>query len=84
MDGLNLDLLGYGSGWAIVCVVVIMIIRGDLITKREARGLERQVSASEAREAVKDETISEFVEAISTSTAMIQAVLDVATERGQP
>lgn len=83
IEGLSLDLLGIGSGWAIVCLVVIMIIRGDLITRREARGWERQVNASQEREAVKDQTIAEFAEAVDTSNSLIRAVLNVAKEQSR-
>lgn len=83
IDGLSLGTLGIGSGWAIVALGVIMIFRGDLITKREARGLERRADAAVGRLDLKDKTIAEFASVVGTSNAMIKAVLDVAEQRNE-
>lgn len=81
MDLQVLSGVGVGVAWGIVALAVLMVFRGDLITRREGRALERQLEASVQREAVKDKTIAEFTSAIDTSNAMIRAVLNVAEER---
>lgn len=81
IDGLSLGTVGIGSGWAIVCLGVVMIFRGDLVTRREHNGVERQRDAAEGRLDLKDKTIAEFASAADASNSLIKAVLDVAQER---
>lgn len=81
IDGLSLGTLGIGSGWAIVCLIVVMIFRGDLVTRREHDASERRAIAAEGRSDLKDKTIAEFASAVDTSNSLIKAVLDVAEER---
>lgn len=79
--GIPIEILGYGSGWAILSLLVIMIFRGDLRTTREAKAQDRHIETLAKSIETKDQTISEFRETIATSNALIQAVLDVAQER---
>lgn len=81
IEGLDLSVVGYGSGWAIVCLVVVMIFRGTLRTKREADAQDKQLDAMREVLVTKDRTISEFRDSIATSNDLIKAVLDVARER---
>lgn len=81
IEGVNLGVVGIGSGWALVTVFVLMLFRGSVITGREARALQRRLDAAEEREAIKDQTIANFRESVDTSNQLIRAVLDVAQER---
>jgi hypothetical protein len=81
IDGVSLSVLGYGSGWAILALVVLMIVRGKLITPREADGMQRQLDAKDAALAVKDQTIASFKDSVETNNHLIRAVLEVAEER---
>lgn len=45
VEGTLLSGLGYGSGWALVAMVVVMIFRGTLITRREADALRDENSS---------------------------------------
>lgn len=88
IDAALLDQLGTGAGWALLGVVVLMIFRGRLITPREARAMERRIEALEAAGIVKDQTISEFSDAISNNTsalgtnnALLTSLVHVARER---
>jgi hypothetical protein len=79
--GIPLGALGIGSGWALVCVGVIMIFRGDLRTAREARATERQIEALTQANAVANETIREFKDVVATNNKLITDFLAVAKER---
>lgn len=81
VEGLSLGVLGIGSGWAIVCLGVVMIFRGALVTSREANAIERRAEAAEAAGVLKDKTIAEFVDAIGTNNALLASLHDVARER---
>lgn len=79
------------AGWAIVGQVVRMVFRGQLLTPREAKAMERRIEALETASSVKDETISEFKDAISNNTsalgtnnALLSSLVRVAQERQQP
>lgn len=81
IEGLSLGTLGIGSGWAIVCLGVVMVFRGDLRTSREAKSQDRQIDSMRGALETKDRTISEFRDVIATSNDLTRAVLDVARER---
>lgn len=81
LGGIPLDLLGYGSGWAIVAMGVVMIFRGRLLTPREAAAMERRIEAQASTIEQQNKTIAEFVDAISTNNALLASLHDVARER---
>lgn len=79
-----LPVLGYGSGWALLGIVVLMVFNGKLITVREADGMQRQIDAQAETLKVRDETIAGFTEGFATSNELIRAVLKVAEEKVPP
>lgn len=81
LGGIPLNLIGYGSGWAIVALVVVMIFRGKLLTPREADAMERRMAAQASTIEQQNKTIAEFVDAISTNNALLASLHDVARER---
>jgi predicted transcriptional regulator len=76
-----LNLVGYGSGWAIVAVGVLMIFRGRLITKREADGMQRVIDARDKTIELQGVAISAIAESVETNNHLIRAVLKVAEEQ---
>lgn len=88
---LGLLIAAAGLGWGIVGQVVRMVFKGQLLTPREARAMERQLELKDAAMIVKDETISEFREAISNNTsaiatnnALLGSLVNVAREKQTP
>jgi hypothetical protein len=45
IEGIPLSALGYGSGWALVAVFVIMLFRGAIVTRREHDGTTQDLRA---------------------------------------
>lgn len=85
---LGLLIAAAAAGWAIVGQVVRMVFRGHLLTPREAKAMERRIDALEASSIVKDETISEFKDAISNNTSalgtnnsLLTSLVNVAQEK---
>jgi predicted transcriptional regulator len=76
-----LNLVGYGSGWAIVAVGVLMIFRGRLITKREADGMQRVIDARDKTIELQGVAIKAIAESVETNNHLIRAVLKVAEEQ---
>lgn len=77
---------GLLNGGSVVGVIVLggwMIATGRLVTRREADAKDRQIEAQMSLLATKDQTISDFRDAIATSNALTRALLDVARERSQ-
>lgn len=77
-----------GLGWGIVGQVVRMVFKGQLLTPREAKAMERRLDRLEETAGVKDETISEFVDAIhgvkevvATNNALLSSLYAVAREQ---
>lgn len=70
-----------GAGWTLVGYGVRMIFRGQLLTPREARAMEHRAETAEKAGALKDQTIAEFTDAVSTTNALIASLHDVARER---
>ena len=88
--GVPLNALGVGAGWAIVGVVVLMIFRGQLLTPREARGMERRMEAQASTIEQQNKTIAEFAAAVNgvkdvvaTNNALISSIYTVAREKGE-
>lgn len=78
-----------GLGWGIVGQVVRMVFKGQLLTPREAKAMERRIDKLEQTGLVKDETISEFVaaihgvkEVVATNNALLASLHTVAREQG--
>ena len=75
-------ILGIGSGWAIVCALVMMLFRGDIITKREARAMERRIEALTKALETRDEQVNlllkETVPTINTFLDDIRIAAEVA------
>lgn len=91
MDALGIPLgtLGYGSGWAIVALGVVMIFRGLLLTPREARAMERRMEAQASTIEQQNKTIAEFTRAVdgvkdvvATNNALLSSLYTVAREQG--
>jgi hypothetical protein len=66
-----------------------MVFKGQLLTPREAKAMERHIEKLEQTALVKDETISEFVTAINgvkdvvaTNNALLSSLYTVAREQG--
>lgn len=53
MDGLQF--FGYGSAWALVGLFVVMILRGDIASKRELLDKDRQLAEKDRQLAKADE-----------------------------
>lgn len=85
IEGLSLEALGVGSGWAILAVVLLtffrMIARGRLITPREADAMQRRIDKQDEALQVKDATIAKFTDGIELNNDLVRAFLRVA-EKG--
>lgn len=85
LDGIPFDALGQAAGWplfaALAWLVIRAIVRGDLVTRREADAKDRRIDALEALTVTKDKTIADFTEAVETSNAITKALVEVAEER---
>jgi hypothetical protein len=73
-DGLDLTQVGYGSGWAIVAVVVLMIFRGLLVTRREADSYLTRAESAEANNVKLIAQNGELMEMARLGQAMFQAL----------
>jgi uncharacterized coiled-coil protein SlyX len=87
---LGLLVAAAGLGWGIVGQVVRMVFKGQLLTPREAKAMERRLDKLEETAGVKDETISEFVaaiqgvkEVVATNNALLASLTAVAREQGK-
>lgn len=79
-----------GLGWGIVGQVVRMVFKGQLLTPREAKAMEKRLDRLEETAAVKDATISEFVtaihgvkEVVATNNSLLSSLHVVAGEQGK-
>lgn len=79
-----------GLGWGIVGQVVRMVFKGQLLTPREARAMERRNDRLEETAGVLRETNSEFVtaiqgvkEVVATNNALLSSLYTVAREQGK-
>lgn len=81
IEGVTASQLGIGSGWALVCIFVIMVLRGDLVPRRtyndglrdrdEWRAAHR---ISETARQVAADQVEELLEHARTTDALIQAL----------
>lgn len=69
------------AGWGLVGWVVRLIVRGQLLTPREARAMETRAENAEKAGVVKDKTIAEFADAASTTNALIASMHDLVREQ---
>lgn len=85
IEGLDLGVLGAGSGWAVLAVVLLtffrMVARGRLITPREADAMQRRIDKQDEAIALKDATIAKFTDGIELNNDLVRAFLRVA-QRG--
>jgi hypothetical protein len=82
VDGVNLGVLGIGSGWALVALGVLMIFRGQLITKREAANMQRQNDAKDEELKEWRASVPAMRESLETNNHLIRAVLQIAEDPG--
>jgi ABC-type transporter Mla subunit MlaD len=82
VEGLDLSPLtglGIGSGWAIVCLLVIMLFRGTLVTRREVDAKDRYIEALTQALSTKDEQLTLVLkETAPTLTTFLEDVRDAA------
>jgi hypothetical protein len=88
--GIPLATLGYGSGWAIVALGVVMIFRGLLLTPREAAAMERRMEAQASTIEQQNKTIAAFATAVdgvkdvvATNNSLLSSLYTVASEQGK-
>lgn len=71
--------LGIGSGWAIVCVLVLMLFRGTLVTRREVDAKDKHIEALTSLLSTKDEQLTLVLkETAPTLTTFLEDVRDAA------
>lgn len=79
-DYIPLDMLGYGSGWAIVCLLVIWLYRalstGKLATRHELERIEHDRDEWRTESRLKDQTITELNDQKSMLMRDLIPVLD--------
>lgn len=67
--------------WVLLGWVVRMIVRGQLLTPREARAMETRAENAEKAGVLKDQTIAEFADSHNTTNALIASLHDVVREQ---
>lgn len=79
LGGIPLSGLGIGSGWALVCIGVIMLFRGTLVTRREVDAKDRTIEALMQSVKDKDEQLKLVLkETAPTLTAFLDDVREAA------
>ena len=59
IDGIGLPQVGLGSGWALIVLVVVLILRGDLVPRRTYEDKVHEANEWRTESRIKDSQLAE-------------------------